>query len=413
MMQNGLYAYSGTLSITNSNVAIEGINNHVAGNSSYLVETSASSDFLDVNGTDRTILKHFSIYRTVLPTGAVKGISLVNATNSTVDDVDTFEGGQGGFYYQGGANNKISNTVATDGAVVTGYTAAHYGYNFNGVQNSIVMYNNIGVDSSASHHFTCANFTDPQDVDSTLLNCAGGAEYQLVVNLTSCGSGNDVHFAQLTADNSDSGNTITGVCSNSIQTGINISDSWFHSSVSVSTINNVGFSSTQFNGGTFTATNANGITVDSASTFMNGSVVLDNVQTSRIAASFNGAATSFVTVGNSYNNQISPRLNGTATNGVLFTGASVNNDTSGLSVSGSITNPIAAGGSPNAPRNILYGTLYIYTAAGIPLPACAGGFNGYEAVVGDATSPTFLGTYTSGGGVESPVICNGSAWLTY
>ncbi|HEX5426673.1 MAG TPA: right-handed parallel beta-helix repeat-containing protein [Candidatus Acidoferrales bacterium] len=55
----------------------------------------------------------------------------------------------------------------------------------------------------------------------------------------------------------------------------------------------------------------------------------------------------------------------------------------------------------------------IYSAAGTALPSCAAGNKGQEAVVSDATSPTYLGAYTSGGAVVTPVMCNGSGWVTY
>lgn len=58
----------------------------------------------------------------------------------------------------------------------------------------------------------------------------------------------------------------------------------------------------------------------------------------------------------------------------------------------------------------------IYSAAGTPLPTCGAGNNGRQAAVSDATSPTYMGAYTSGGAVTANVICsyNGStyAWLT-
>jgi hypothetical protein len=60
---------------------------------------------------------------------------------------------------------------------------------------------------------------------------------------------------------------------------------------------------------------------------------------------------------------------------------------------------------------------FLYSAAGIPLPACAAGIKGATKEVSDATSPAFLGAYSSGGGITAPVICsyNGStySWLTY
>lgn len=55
----------------------------------------------------------------------------------------------------------------------------------------------------------------------------------------------------------------------------------------------------------------------------------------------------------------------------------------------------------------------IYSAAGTPLPSCVTTLKGKQLSVSDATSPTYLGTYTSGGAVTSPVMCNGTNWLTY
>jgi hypothetical protein len=54
----------------------------------------------------------------------------------------------------------------------------------------------------------------------------------------------------------------------------------------------------------------------------------------------------------------------------------------------------------------------IYSAAGTPLPAASSALKGARAIVSDATLPTFLGAYVSGGAVVSPVICNGSGWVT-
>jgi hypothetical protein len=55
----------------------------------------------------------------------------------------------------------------------------------------------------------------------------------------------------------------------------------------------------------------------------------------------------------------------------------------------------------------------LYSAAGTPLPACSFGTRGQQAVVSDATTPTYLGAYTSGGAVIAPVLCNGSSWVTH
>ena len=59
----------------------------------------------------------------------------------------------------------------------------------------------------------------------------------------------------------------------------------------------------------------------------------------------------------------------------------------------------------------------IYSAAGTPLPACASGIKGQQAVVSDATSPTYMTAYKSGGAITAAVVCsyNGSSysWLTH
>jgi hypothetical protein len=54
----------------------------------------------------------------------------------------------------------------------------------------------------------------------------------------------------------------------------------------------------------------------------------------------------------------------------------------------------------------------IYSAAGTPLPAATTALKGAIAIVSDATTPTFLGAYVSGGTVLSPVMCTGSGWVT-
>lgn len=55
----------------------------------------------------------------------------------------------------------------------------------------------------------------------------------------------------------------------------------------------------------------------------------------------------------------------------------------------------------------------LFSASGISLPSCSSGNKGQQGTVSDATAPTFMGTYVSGGTVTSPVICNGTNWLTY
>ena len=59
---------------------------------------------------------------------------------------------------------------------------------------------------------------------------------------------------------------------------------------------------------------------------------------------------------------------------------------------------------------------FLYSAAGTPLPTCTSALNDIPAHVSDATSPTYMGTYTSGGHITASVLCsyNGTTynWVT-
>jgi hypothetical protein len=57
-------------------------------------------------------------------------------------------------------------------------------------------------------------------------------------------------------------------------------------------------------------------------------------------------------------------------------------------------------------------TVTAYSAAGTALPACNTAAQGTHVQVSDASSPNYLGIYTSGGSVIAPVFCNGTNWLT-
>ena len=55
----------------------------------------------------------------------------------------------------------------------------------------------------------------------------------------------------------------------------------------------------------------------------------------------------------------------------------------------------------------------LYSVAGTALPTCNAGSLGLHATVSDATSPTYLGTYTGSGAVTADVLCNGTNWVTH
>jgi hypothetical protein len=64
-----------------------------------------------------------------------------------------------------------------------------------------------------------------------------------------------------------------------------------------------------------------------------------------------------------------------------------------------------------------YGPSVVYSTAGTRLPSCTSEIKGQQAVVGDATNPTYMGAYKSGGSITAVVVCsfNGSSytWLTH
>ena len=63
-------------------------------------------------------------------------------------------------------------------------------------------------------------------------------------------------------------------------------------------------------------------------------------------------------------------------------------------------------------RPVLLVSAGLFAAAGPALPACAAGIKGAQAVVSDATAPTYNANYTSGGAVVAHVVCNGTNWVT-
>ena len=71
-------------------------------------------------------------------------------------------------------------------------------------------------------------------------------------------------------------------------------------------------------------------------------------------------------------------------------------------------------------RPVLLVSSGMFAATGPALPACnttavanyPNGTKGFQAVVSDATAPTYNATYTSGGAVVAHVVCNGTNWVT-
>ena len=116
--------------------------------------------------------------------------------------------------------------------------------------------------------------------------------------------------------------------------------------------------------------------------------------------------------------------NGLNTNGTInFTSTpyALSWNSGDLKVARAAANTLEVGNSTNAAQGILEVAAVLpgllYSAAGTALPTCAVGLKGQQATVSDATSPTYMGAYTSGGGITTAVICsyNGTtySWLTH
>ena len=73
--------------------------------------------------------------------------------------------------------------------------------------------------------------------------------------------------------------------------------------------------------------------------------------------------------------------------------------------------------NPDGSIGSMYSTPTKLYSAGTALPTCNAAMQGSSATVSDATSPTYMGSYTSGGTITAQVICsyNGStySWLTH
>jgi hypothetical protein len=69
-------------------------------------------------------------------------------------------------------------------------------------------------------------------------------------------------------------------------------------------------------------------------------------------------------------------------------------------------------GGTGTGRPVILVSAGLYAAAGPALPTCAAGIKGAQAVVSDATAPTYNANYTSGGAVVAHVVCNGTNWVT-
>jgi len=77
-------------------------------------------------------------------------------------------------------------------------------------------------------------------------------------------------------------------------------------------------------------------------------------------------------------------------------------------------NSITGGAAPTvASSGIFSGTITNGTYTVSTLPTCNSGAKGAKANVTDAASPTYLGTLTGSGAVYTPVVCNGTAWVSY
>lgn len=91
----------------------------------------------------------------------------------------------------------------------------------------------------------------------------------------------------------------------------------------------------------------------------------------------------------------------------------IGSNTQLLTITGGV--PVWQALGPLSTQLSLPGLVYttLYSVAGTPLPTCNTGAKGTALVVSDASSPTYLATYTGSSTTLAPVICNGTNWVTY
>jgi hypothetical protein len=111
----------------------------------------------------------------------------------------------------------------------------------------------------------------------------------------------------------------------------------------------------------------------------------------------------------------------------VFIGSSTGNNSAdatnaiaiGYNIDNSTNNSVILGNS-SVVQTTLQGVIIpgtIYSASGTPLPSASSALKGSHAVVSDATTPTYMGAYVSGGNITAAVICSFDgttyAWLTH
>lgn len=375
VLQAVSYKITAALTIAKSNVGMAGVAPaSFGGEGAALIVTAASVDAIEV-GTfhgsyiTRNTFSNFSIYRTVLPTGTASGITFNDVGVPTVRGVNVADSLRG-FYFLGGNNAEISNSLVSIGAV-GGYSTAVYGYyvdsDSSSPENSIHFSNIIGVDTGATNHFVGFELHGPRinDVDVDFLNVAG-EDYGVRIDFTgSCPTTNayDIQFKNATLDNPHTDTIFaTGVCSSGNGTVATFNGGWFNGPIDIESSSGISIANSQIAEASLASlmlvNNSNAIDFTNDQFYWgtylhyagsSSGVISGN--TFRSPAST--APTTFITLTGSSRNVVTGNaLSGYATNGITLDASSNNNvlDDNAIDPT-NITTPLTDSGSGNGAGN--------------------------------------------------------------
>ncbi len=224
VMQAKAYAVGSTVNINKSNVGLRGVQGGyqflpTLSSSSIIVNTSASADTVDVNGTQAAQFlwndfRNFSLQRSVVPSGTASGLSLNYDGGYTVDNVQSHDSMRD-FYYHNAPNNGVGATrnanAGWGNAGVTAYTSSQTLCGFcldstDGHPEYTISLQGIGASTGVTTPTTIGILQSGAAINDT------DVDFSNFANLTDCvdviftggtanaGASSDVHYHNTTCD---------------------------------------------------------------------------------------------------------------------------------------------------------------------------------------------------------------------
>jgi len=167
------------------------------------------------------------------------------------------------------------------------------------------------------------------------------------------------------------------------------------------------------NTGAFTSLNTNSIVMnnDAGSISFNKS---NGVGTAKLQVSGTGTFVQIAGAGFAANPDDTLVLGGTSSTTSRFNRIHIGNGQSTMGGKLSVRSTAVIPGHAVLAINGPFQMLQVYSAATVPVPVCDATNDNVTIIVADATAPTYLGAYVSGGSTRTPAMCvNGDGWKTY